>query len=91
MILCVFPEGHRSIDGELQSFRKGAAIVAVESGADVLPVGVQGTGRVWGRASKGIHLAPVSIATGAPIRPERGDDYESFNERLRSAVRQLIF
>jgi len=90
MILCVFPEGHRSLDGELQSFRKGAAIVAVESGAEVVPVGVQGTGRVWGRAGKGIHLAPVSIATGASIRPEPGEDYESFNQRLHSAVRQLI-
>ncbi|HMD49262.1 MAG TPA: lysophospholipid acyltransferase family protein, partial [Bryobacteraceae bacterium] len=84
------PEGHRSLDGELQSFRKGAAIVAVESGAEVVPVGVQGTGRVWGRAGKGIHLAPVSIATGASIRPEPGEDYESFNQRLHSAVRQLI-
>ena len=91
MVLCVFPEGHRSVDGLLRAFRKGAAIVAVESGAEVVPVGISGTGHVWGRAGRGFRFAPVSISTGEPLCPAPGEDYERFNQRLRSAVRALIF
>jgi long-chain acyl-CoA synthetase len=90
MVLCVFPEGHRSMDGQLQPFRKGAAIVAVESGAETIPIGITGTGRVWGRGSKRIRLAPVCVKSGAPIRPYTGEDYESFNQRLLCAVQELI-
>jgi 1-acyl-sn-glycerol-3-phosphate acyltransferase len=90
MVMCVFPEGHRSIDGELHPFRKGTAIVAVECGADTIPVGITGTGKVWGRASKRIRLAPVRLESGALIRPSPGEDYESFNQRLLRAVQELI-
>ena len=90
MVLCVFPEGHRSIDGHLQPFRKGTAIVAMESGADTIPIGVTGTGRVWGRGSKRIRLAPVRIQSGVPIRAEPGEDYESFNLRLMRAVQDAV-
>ena len=90
MVLCVFPEGHRSMDGELQTFRKGSAIVAVESGAGAIPVGITGTGRVWGRGSKRIRLAPVSIQCGQPLSPSPGEDYDSFNQRMLGAVRELI-
>jgi len=90
MVLCVFPEGHRSIDGQLQPFRKGTAIVAMESGADTIPIGVSGMGRVWGRASKLIRLAPVRIRAGFPIRAEPGEDYESFNQRLMRAVQDAV-
>ncbi len=90
MVLCVFPEGHRSIDGALQPFRKGAAIVAVESGADTMPIGITGTGNVWGRASKRIRLGSVRVECGAAIHPSPEEDYESFNQRLLVAVQELI-
>ena len=90
MVLCVFPEGHRSIDGKMQPFRKGAAIVAVESSAETIPFGIAGTGEVWGRASKRIRLAPVSIRAGDAIQPAPGEDYEAFNRRLAAAVLKLI-
>lgn len=90
MVLCVFPEGHRSMDGRLQPFRKGAAIVAVESAAVTVPIGITGTGTVWGRASKRIRLAPVSLKIGAALRPSADEEYESFNRRLRQAVEELL-
>jgi long-chain acyl-CoA synthetase len=90
MVLCVFPEGHRSIDGKIQTFRTGAAIVAVESRAAAIPVGITGTGKVWGRAGKRIRLAPVQVESGAAIRSGPGEDYEAFNQRMRRAVQELV-
>jgi long-chain acyl-CoA synthetase len=90
MVLCVFPEGHRSIDGKLRPFHKGAAIIGVETGAASIPFGISGTGEVWGRASNRIRLAPVAIDSGAPLRPLPGEDHESYNQRLLDAVKALI-
>ncbi len=78
------------MNGELQPFRKGAAIVAVESGADTIPIGITGTGQVWGRASRRIRLAPVRIEAGAGIRASPEEDYDAFTQRLFDAVQELM-
>ena len=39
-----FPEGHRSEDGVMIGFKKGAFSVAVKAGVDVIPLTVLGTG-----------------------------------------------
>ena len=41
--LGMFPEGHRSKDGKLQRGRPGAALVAMRTGALILPVAISGT------------------------------------------------
>jgi 1-acyl-sn-glycerol-3-phosphate acyltransferase len=90
MVMCVFPEGHRSVDAGLQPFRMGAAMVAVESAAETIPAGIAGTGEVWGRGSKRIKLAPVRLQFGAGISAASGEDYHSFNRRLLGAVEGLV-
>lgn len=44
-VFAVFPEGSRSRDGRLYQGRSGAAWLALESGATVVPVGLIGTNR----------------------------------------------
>ena len=39
----VFPEGTRSLDGEVQDFHDGAFRLAIEAGVPVLPIVVEGT------------------------------------------------
>jgi long-chain acyl-CoA synthetase len=89
LVLSVFPEGERSIDGELKPFRRGPAILAVELELPVVPVAIGGTHEVWPRNSNRIRLRPVSIAFGEPIRPVAGELHEEFAERLFRAVREL--
>ena len=45
-VLCIFPAGTRSRDGTFGRFKPGAFQVAIESGARVLPVSLEGTGAV---------------------------------------------
>jgi long-chain acyl-CoA synthetase len=89
MVLCVFPEGERSIDGRPKPFRKGPAIVATESGVPVVPVGIRGAWEVWPRGSNRIRPHPVSISFGAPLDPS-GKSADAFNEELRDAVARLL-
>jgi len=84
-ILCIFPEGGRSFDGTLQEFRKGAAILARETGAALVPVRIRGTYEVWPRDSRRIRLHKVTVRFGRPLEPGSGS-YEEDTERLRAAV-----
>jgi long-chain acyl-CoA synthetase len=88
-LLCVFPEGERSIDGTLKTFRKGPATLASELMAPVIPAAIQGTFEVWRRGVSRIRLHPVSLRFGDPIAPQAGETYEQFNSRLFEAVKKL--
>lgn len=44
--LCLFPEGTRSRDGSLGTFKAGSLQAAIDAGVQVLPVALQGTGAV---------------------------------------------
>lgn len=46
-VLVVFPEGTRSPGGELQRPKDGLALLALRSGAPILPVGLVDTDRFW--------------------------------------------
>ncbi|MEO8483248.1 MAG: AMP-binding protein [Acidobacteriota bacterium] len=48
-ILVLFPEGERTIDGQMRPFRKGAAILASELGVPVVPTALDGMETVWPR------------------------------------------
>jgi cytidylate kinase len=67
-VLAIFPEGTRSRDGGLQRVREGAGMLALRSGAPVLPVAVVDSDRMWPRG----HLLPksgkhVTVRYGAPF------------------------
>jgi long-chain acyl-CoA synthetase len=92
-ILLVFPEGERSISGELTSFKKGAAILSIELGVPLVPVGIRGTFQAWPRGGR-LRAHPVDINIGEPIDPsgfeEADDPYTSINDELRRSVARLL-
>ena len=49
--LVVFPEGTRSEDGSIASFRAGALLIALKGGVDILPVHIGGTFEVLPKGS----------------------------------------
>ncbi len=90
LVLCVFPEGERSIDGSLKTFRKGPAILSTELNVPVVPVGIQGSYEVWRRGSGEFRLRPIKVRFGKSIHPEAGESVEAFNKRLYKAVEELV-
>jgi long-chain acyl-CoA synthetase len=89
MVLCVFPEGERSIDGQPKVFRPGPAIVATELGLPVVPVAIRGAYEVWRRGSNEIRRHPVALVFGDPLAAA-GKTAAAFNTELREAVRRLL-
>jgi long-chain acyl-CoA synthetase len=93
LILGIFPEGGRSFDGELQTFKKGAAILSRELSLPIIPTAIRGTHKVWPRDSVRIRPHRVSIEFGEPLFPSKtdaADPYQADAERLRKAVASLI-
>ena len=93
LILGIFPEGGRSFDGELQAFKKGAAILSREMSVPIIPTAIRGTHRVWPRDSIRIRPHKVGIEFGQPLFPSQStptDPYQTDTERLRKAVAALI-
>lgn len=64
----VFPEGTRSADGRLMPAELGIAMLALRTGATVVPIGVDGTDRVMPMHSLIIRPARVRVHIGPPLR-----------------------
>ena len=91
-VLCIFPEGMRSFDGELKEFKKGAAILSLEVGVPVVPVGLNGTFEVWPRDTLRIRPHKVKLTFGTPIATLNQDgtfSYQGVTDRLRDEVARL--
>jgi long-chain acyl-CoA synthetase len=66
-VLNIYPEGERAFDGELHTFKKGAAILATELDLPIVPVALDGLQNVWARKSWRIRPAKVKIRIGKPF------------------------
>jgi 1-acyl-sn-glycerol-3-phosphate acyltransferase len=67
-VLVVFPEGTRSTTGGLQEAKDGLALLALRSGAPILPVGVSGTDRFWPRGGVPRPGGRVGLRVGEAFR-----------------------
>ena len=69
-VLFVFPEGTRSVDGSLQEARDGVALLALRTGAPIVPLGISGSHRVWPKGQRLPHPGGrVTVRVGSPFRP----------------------
>jgi 1-acyl-sn-glycerol-3-phosphate acyltransferase len=91
--LVMFPEGGRSPDGWGRAFRGGAAYLALRCGRPVVPIYLEGTGRLWKRGRKWPRVAGkgegVHLVFGAPMWPAEGEDARRLAARVEREVAAL--
>lgn len=63
----VFPEGTRSLDGSLQTLKKGAFVLAIATQRPVVPVAVVGTFGILPKGGIVPRAGRVEVRVGAPI------------------------
>ncbi len=63
----IFPEGTRSLDGNLQPFKKGLFLIALKSQAAILPITICGTGKIMSKGEWRIHPGKVRIIIDPPM------------------------
>jgi len=65
--LLIFPEGGRSMDGQLQEFIDGASYLAIKAQVPVVPVALIGTREILAMGSGTFHRGRVRLRVGEPI------------------------
>jgi 1-acyl-sn-glycerol-3-phosphate acyltransferase len=68
--LLVFPEGTRTPDGQLQAGKAGAAMIAVQTGARIVPAYIDGTFAAMRRGVIFPRPRKVRVYYGAPFLPD---------------------
>ncbi len=87
--LVIFPEGTRSLTGELREARPGVGLIATRAGAQVVPAYVTGSANMGEAAAR---KRKLEVAYGSPIEPgeERTSEaYREITDRIMDAIREL--
>ena len=84
----IFPEGTRSPDGVLQSFRPGGFHLALKSGCEIVPVAISGSFRIVPKGSLKINKGCFGLSLGKPISvsPYSKKDMGLLMNRVREAM-----
>jgi 1-acyl-sn-glycerol-3-phosphate acyltransferase len=84
--IMVFPEGTRSLDGRLATFKKGPFFLAQETQAPIVPIAISGTERMMRKGSSAI---TPGVARVQMLPAIDSSQYET-REALIFAVRKAI-
>jgi 1-acyl-sn-glycerol-3-phosphate acyltransferase len=93
-LVCIFPEGRLTTDGEIREFRAGMLRILKETPVPVVPMAVSNLwGSMFSRYSRALvkrlprrYLARITLAVGDPVPPENAT-----LENLRAQVAALRY
>jgi long-chain acyl-CoA synthetase len=96
--VCYFPEGQRSIDGEVKEFKTGVGILMKEINVPVVPAFIAGSFEAWPRTRKFPRFRRITIRFGQRCTVKDlldndtdapDDAYQNIAHRLRQKVQGL--
>ena len=87
--ILIFPEGTRSLDGKMKSFKKGGIILAINSGLPIVPMACCGTYDVLVKGSKTFHPKSIELRFAPPI-PTKQNDMDNRNEITKRVENEVI-
>ena len=75
--------------GAIGTFRKGAAVLAVDAGAPIVPAYIEGMYQVLPRFRRRPQPGSVLVTFGDPLLPAPGEDYDALTARAEATIRAL--
>lgn len=82
----IFPEGTRSLNGEVGRFKRGAFQIAWDLGLPVIPLSLDGCYEVLPKGKPFVYRAPVHMHIGEPIDLKQFSAPNEAIEAVRNAV-----
>ena len=86
------PEGTRSSDGKLLPFKKGAFVMAIETGIPILPLTIEGTRFSLAKGSLWTRKADVTVTIHQPVLTGSlsYEDRDELSEKVRSIIEEPL-
>ena len=88
--ILVYPEGTRSLTGQLQPFRRGSGMLATGLRIPVIPVAVEGTHALLPKGRRRPRRGPVTVRFGQPLCFGTSDARTDAAARLAREVAALL-
>ena len=93
--VCIFPEGQRSIDGEINQFKKGTGVLIKELNIPVVPVYIKGSHQALPRGARFPRIHPIKIIFGNPVtkgelvKNTKSSDWNE-SQAIADAIREKV-
>ncbi len=89
----IFPEGSRTLDGNLQPAQPGLGLVIAKTLAPVVPMRIFGAHEAFPRGGGKLRLHPITLVVGEPMRFTEADLegggrdlYQRLSERVMERI-----
>jgi 1-acyl-sn-glycerol-3-phosphate acyltransferase len=95
LCLIVFPEGTRSVDGNVGRFKAGSFLVAIQAGLPIVPVGVAGSRHVMLKGRLMVCPGTVTVGVGEPIETDGAfspaiEDARRLAGQVRERITEMV-
>ena len=84
----IFPEGTRSLTGQIQKPRPGIGMIIARTLAPVVPMRIFGSFEAWPKGGK-IKPHPITVVVGKPIRFKK-DDFPAHNREVYQKISEQV-
>jgi 1-acyl-sn-glycerol-3-phosphate acyltransferase len=84
----IFPEGTRSINGELGDFKMGAFVLAKNANVNILPVAIKGSFEIFPSNTFFFKPGNVTVEIGKPI--SSNDDAKITKDAVRTSILTML-
>jgi 1-acyl-sn-glycerol-3-phosphate acyltransferase len=84
----IYPEGTRSPDGRLQTFKKGAVVMAIKAKVPIVPMACSGAHRVMRKRSLRVYPGEILVEFLEPIDAAKYsfDERDALNDRVHDTM-----
>lgn len=94
--LCLFPEGTRTLDGNLQAPKSGIGFLIIKAAVPVVPVYVEGSFAAFPKGAKWMRPVKITVHYGSTITPDEfrqldtgKDIYDKVAELVMTRIAEL--
>lgn len=85
--LVIFPEGTRSVNGDIQSVTRGFVLLAQKAGVPIIPARVFGSHKAWPKSRRIFSPAKVRVAFLEPVYSHKDRDYNKTAQEVFEAIK----
>jgi 1-acyl-sn-glycerol-3-phosphate acyltransferase len=88
----VYPEGTRSLTGDLQKFKKGPFIMAIAAGVPLVPAVIDGTFEILPKKGFRLKPQPITLKFGPPVETSiyTLDDKDALITRVHAIMAEML-